>query len=184
MTVDFTYNGSTNAPTNAGSYAVIGTVDDPNYQGSATNTLVIGKATGTVIVGNLLQVYDGTVKRATAVTAPRGLRVDFTYDGSANAPTNVGRYTVIATVDDPNYQGSATNTLLIVLQLTAPTWDGNGQFQFTFDTAFGVNYTVEVSTNLTNWTPALSFQGVNGPLTILDSNASSLGQRFYRVCSP
>ena len=111
--------------------------------------------------------------------APRGLTVDFTYNGSANAPTNVGSYTVIGTLDDPNYQGSATNTLLIVLQLTAPTWDGNGQFQFTFDTAFGVNYTVEVSTNLTNWTPALSFQGVNGPLTILDPNASSSGQRFY-----
>ena len=29
------------APANLGSYTVIGTVNDPNYQGGATNTLVI-----------------------------------------------------------------------------------------------------------------------------------------------
>jgi N-acetylneuraminic acid mutarotase len=179
LTVNFTYNGLANPPTNADSYTVVGTIDDPNYQGSAADTLVIGRATGTMILGNLLQDYDGTAKTATATTTPPGLMVDFTYNDSANPPTNVGSYTVIGTIDDLNYQGSATNTLLIVLQLTAPTWDGNGQFTFTFATTFGVVYTVEFSTNLIDWTPALSLQGVNGPLTILDPNASSFGRRFY-----
>jgi catalase (peroxidase I) len=33
-----------NAPTNAGSYTVIGTINDANYQGSVNNTLVINNA--------------------------------------------------------------------------------------------------------------------------------------------
>jgi hypothetical protein len=44
LVVNITYNGSANAPTNAGSYTVIGTINDANYQGSATNTLVINDA--------------------------------------------------------------------------------------------------------------------------------------------
>ena len=61
-----TYNGSANAPTNAGSYTVIGTINDANYQGSATNTLVISPAAGVVTLGSLSQTYDGTAKAATA----------------------------------------------------------------------------------------------------------------------
>jgi hypothetical protein len=181
LTVVLTYNGSANAPTNAGSYTVVGTVNAQNYQGSATNTLVIGKATATVTLGNLSQIYDGTAKSVTATTTPPGLTVNLTYNGSTNAPTNPGSYAVIATVDDPNYQGSAAGTLVIFVQLTAPACDGNGQFQFTFNTASGVDYTIQISTDLINWIPALTFRGSGGPLTIIDPNATSSGQRFYRL---
>jgi hypothetical protein len=44
-----TYNGSINAPTNAGNYNVIGTITDPNYLGSATNTLLIYGASPTIL---------------------------------------------------------------------------------------------------------------------------------------
>jgi hypothetical protein len=44
LTVEFTYDGSNTPPTNADSYAVVGTINDLIYQGSATGTLVIGKA--------------------------------------------------------------------------------------------------------------------------------------------
>jgi GH25 family lysozyme M1 (1,4-beta-N-acetylmuramidase) len=40
--------------------------------------------------------------------------VNVTYNGSSAAPTNIGSYTVIALVNDPNLQGGATNTLQIV----------------------------------------------------------------------
>jgi hypothetical protein len=113
LTVSFTYNGSANVPTNAGSYTVIGTINDVNYQGSATNTLVIAQASGSVTLGSLSQTYTGTAKPATATTTPTGLAVSFTYNGSANVPTNAGNYTVIGTITDANYQGSATNTLVI-----------------------------------------------------------------------
>ena len=92
LAVNLTYNGSANAPTNGGNYTVIGTINDPSYQGSATNTLVIGKASATIALGNLSQTYDGTAKSVSLTTAPTGLAVNVTYNGSANAPTNAGSY--------------------------------------------------------------------------------------------
>ena len=111
--MSFTYNGSATVPTNAGSYTVIGTINNANYQGSATNTMVIAQASGSITLGSLSQTYDGTAKAATATTTPSGLAVNFTYNGSATVPTNAGSYTVIGTINDANYQGSATNTLVI-----------------------------------------------------------------------
>jgi sugar lactone lactonase YvrE len=75
--------------------------------------LVISKATATVTLGSLAAVFDGTAKAATATTNPPGLLVTFTYNGSATAPSAVGSYTVVGTIDDSNYAGSATGTLVI-----------------------------------------------------------------------
>jgi hypothetical protein len=108
-----TYNGSSAAPTNAGNYTVIGTIADVNYRGSATNTLVIGQATAMITLGGLYQAYDGTAKCANFSTAPAGLSVSLTYNGSTTCPAAVGSYTVIGTVNDTNYRGSTTNTLTI-----------------------------------------------------------------------
>ncbi len=119
LTVNFTYDGSPTAPTNAGSYAVVGTVSDPNHEGSASGTLVIGKALATVTLGSLSPTYTGTPKSATATTNPAGLTVNFTYDGSPTAPTNAGSYAVVGTVSDPNHEGSASGTLVIVSAYTA-----------------------------------------------------------------
>ena len=113
LAVAFKYNGFVNAPTNVGSYAATGTINDVNYQGSATNTLVIGKATGLVILGSLNQIYDGTSKSVTATTVPSGLTVNFTYNESSNAPANAGSYTVIGNINDANYAGSTTNAFTI-----------------------------------------------------------------------
>jgi len=113
LAVSFTYNGSTTVPTAAGSYTVIGTITDPNYQGSATSTLVIAQASGSITLSNLSQTYNGSPEPATATTVPSGLAVSFTYNGSSTVPTNAGTYTVIGTITDPNYQGSATNALVI-----------------------------------------------------------------------
>ena len=113
LTVDFTYDGSASAPTNAGSYAVVGNINSTNYSGSATGTLVISKGAATVTLGSLAQAYTGATKSATATTTPSGLTVDFTYEGSASAPTNVGSYAVVGTINSANYSGSATGTLVI-----------------------------------------------------------------------
>src|ERR1019366_5991840 len=64
-------------------------------------------------LGSLSQTYNGSAKPATATTTPSGLTVSFTYNGSATVPTSAGSYTVIGTINDANYQGSATNTLVI-----------------------------------------------------------------------
>jgi hypothetical protein len=113
LSLQFTYDGSAAAPVNAGSYAVVATIADPNYSGAANGTLVIGKAGADVTLGELAQVYDGSARAVTATTAPADLGVQFTYDGSAAAPVNAGSYAVVATVTDANYTGSAAGTLVV-----------------------------------------------------------------------
>ncbi len=48
LTVSFTYDGSATPPVNAGSYQVVGTVQDANYEGSVSGTMTIAKAPQTI----------------------------------------------------------------------------------------------------------------------------------------
>jgi hypothetical protein len=111
--ITISYNNSPTAPTNAGSYPVLASISDPNYQGSASGTLVIARASATVTLENLSQTYDGSAKSAGATTTPAGKAVSFSYDGSGTAPTNAGSYAVIANISDANFLGSAQGTLTI-----------------------------------------------------------------------
>jgi hypothetical protein len=180
LAVSFTYNDSANAPTNAGSYTVIGTINDANYQGSATNTLVISKASGTIALGDLSQTYDGSAKPATATTTPSGLAVSFTYNDSANAPTNAGSYTVIGAINDANYQGSATNTLVInkalaVISFGGPisfsslnqTYDGTAKAATTTTTPSGLAVSLTYNSSANAPTNAGSYTVIG---TINDTN--------------
>jgi hypothetical protein len=100
----------TGAPqTNAGSYPVTATITDTNYEGTATGTLVIGKAPAGVTLSDLTPTYTGSPLTPTATTSPAGLTVVWT-----GAPqTNAGAYPVTATITDTNYEGTASGTLVI-----------------------------------------------------------------------
>jgi pectin methylesterase-like acyl-CoA thioesterase len=129
LTVDVTYNGSPAAPTAAGTYTVVATVNDSNYQGSATGTLTIAKAPATVTLSNLTQTFDGTPKAATVTTNPAGLSYAATYNGSAAVPSAVGNYAVIVNITDPNYTGTASGNLNIKSAVKAfPTAEGAGAY--------------------------------------------------------
>ena len=72
-------------------------------------------------------LYDGVPHAAIATTSPAGLAVDLTYNGSPAPPTAPGSYAVAATINDANYFGSATGTMVIstaVLVRHAPTING------------------------------------------------------------
>ncbi|WP_190300363.1 MBG domain-containing protein [Rufibacter hautae] len=96
------YPASTNAPTNAGTYNVIATyTGDANHTGSSkTATVTINKATATLSLDNLTHTYDGTAKLATAISSPANLS-GITI--SNNGKTDAGTYTVIASLNNPNY---------------------------------------------------------------------------------
>src|SRR6185437_1019209 len=81
--VSITYDGSATAPTNAGSYAVVASLTNANYQASnAAGTLVIAKASATLSLSDLSATYDGSAHAATTTTSPSGLSgVSVTYDG-------------------------------------------------------------------------------------------------------
>ena len=153
VTVALAYNGSANAPTNSGSYTVVATVTDANHTGGTTNTLVISPAAATVALGNLAQAYDGAAKPVTVTTSPTNLTVAVTYNGSADAPTNGGSYTVIATVTDANHTGGTTNTLVIS---PAAATVALGNLAQAYD---GAAKPVTVTTSPTNLTVAVTYNG-------------------------
>ena len=166
MPVTFTYNGSSTVPTAAGSYAVVATVNDPNTPGTASGTLVISKAAATATLGNLAQTYTGSPLAATATTVPANLAVTFTYGGSATAPTAAGSYAVVATVNDPNYQGSASGTL-VISQTSATATATTCSLSVTGGTHFGQARTYTARIDAGNGSPT-------GTVTFQDA-ANSLG---------
>jgi hypothetical protein len=111
-----TVSGNTLTIVGAGSATVTASQagnDDYLPATDVDQTLVVNKATATVTLSDLTLTYTGAARTATAATTPAGLTVDVTYDGAATAPTDVGSYAVVATVNEANYQGSATGTLVI-----------------------------------------------------------------------
>ena len=113
LPIDLTYDGSLNAPTDAGSYVVTAKVVSASYAGAATGLLVVAKAAATVTLNGLEQTYDGTPRVVTATTDPAELAVDIRYDGAFGAPTAGGTYAVSGMVSDPNWQGMATGALVV-----------------------------------------------------------------------
>lgn len=107
------YNGSTAAPTNAGSYAVQATVQETNFAGSAAGTLTIAKAAAAITLNNLVQRYDGTPRVVIATTVPANLPVTMSYDGDAAAPVLPGSYAIVGTILETNYAGTASGTLQV-----------------------------------------------------------------------
>ncbi|UXX80835.1 Ig-like domain-containing protein [Reichenbachiella carrageenanivorans] len=75
--------------------------------------LTVEKATATISLAELIHEADGTAKLPTVATDPADLNVSVTYDGVAEAPTAAGSYEVVATINESNYQGSVTGTLVI-----------------------------------------------------------------------
>jgi len=113
LAFNLTYNGSTIAPVGAGIYAVAAVITEANHTGGASGNLTISKATATVTLSNLSQVYNGSPKTVTVTTNPANLTVNVTYNGSTTPPTNAGNYPVVATVVDGNYTGTGQGTLTI-----------------------------------------------------------------------
>lgn len=77
-------------------------------------SITVQKASAVVSLARLEQVFDGSLKRPDVTVSPPGLVVKVTFDGSPTVPSAVGQYTVLASVEDPNYAGSASGTLRIV----------------------------------------------------------------------
>ena len=111
LTVNVTYDGSATAPSNAGSYAIIATINDANYQGSTSGTLTIGKAAQSVTFGTAPAIaYGGT--GIVSATASSGLTLSL----SSTTPT-------VCTVSGATVSGLAAGTCTI-----AADQAGNGNF--------------------------------------------------------
>jgi hypothetical protein len=56
----------------------------------------------------------------------------------------------------------------------------DGSFQLAFGTVGG-NYTFQSSMDLADWLPLFNFICTNSPMILVDTNAISIGQNFYRL---
>jgi len=109
------YASTSTPPINAGSYEVTAYFAGNGSYAPATGTatLTISKAAAAISfnAGTLSQVYDGTVKTVATSTNPVGLNsVQLAFTGT---PLNAGSYPVTATLNNPNYSGSISGTLVI-----------------------------------------------------------------------
>ena len=163
----------------ANSYAVTASyAGDTNYSAAQPITvqLQVTKATATVTLASLSATYDTNPHPATATTAPTGMNVTFTYNGASMAPTAAGSYTVLSTITDRNYSGSATATLVIskaatsiTLDSLSATYDGNPHPATATTTPRGLNVMLTYNGSATPPTAANSYT-VAG--TIHDPNYS------------
>lgn len=161
------------------------------YQGAlAQHSLASGLvySNATVVLSNLYQLYTGSAVDAVATTVPGGLNVNLTYNGLAAAPTNAGSYVVVATISDPIYRGSTTNSLVIGLPpqsfMAALTNNNQGVTLKLTGTPY-YPYFLQVATNLTppvNWQSIFTnFADVNGNWVWTMTNLTDLPQSFYRT---
>jgi hypothetical protein len=103
--VTVTYDGSTTAPTNAGSYAVVASLTNDNYHADdATGTLVINKVAPIVTANGVTCTYNGGPCEANGTA--KGVdgvdlgAVTLTYTPGGSAPTGAGDYTVVASINE------------------------------------------------------------------------------------
>ncbi|ABQ24975.1 MBG domain-containing protein [Geotalea uraniireducens] len=132
-TVTFTYDGSATAPASAGSYAVIGTISDSNYQGAATGTLVIATATAPTL--KIFALADGSITNTATLNisgsaAGANAIKSITINGVAVSPAADGSFSyavtlqsgknTITTVATDNADLTASDSRSIILDTTAP----------------------------------------------------------------
>jgi hypothetical protein len=128
-----TYNGSTTAPTQAGSYAVKATFisSDPNYADpnypnpDLTGTLTISQATPTITIASSYPFYYDTYAQAQYVSevgvdgvTPVNGTLSVLYNGSSTLPVNAGTYDVSVTFtsSDPNYLSTTADGSMTIQQ--------------------------------------------------------------------
>jgi len=103
------YDNTTGQYTGAGDNIM--TFDNVSIQGKQTVVISLNIPTNAV--------YNGSAQTASATTTPSGVAVLFKYNGSTNAPKNVGTYIVTAeVVDTTAYYSAPTSGSLVVAKGT------------------------------------------------------------------
>jgi outer membrane protein OmpA-like peptidoglycan-associated protein len=114
---------STTGPIDAGNYGVAASIDETNYLGTNAADFTIEKQVLPVALDTaaLTTIFTGRARFVGATTTPSGKQVGVSYQGSGSttyaastyAPTNAGTYSVTATIEERNFQGTSTQTLTV-----------------------------------------------------------------------
>jgi len=132
LTVTFTYNGITNQPVNAGTYAVVGIINSSNYSGQANADLAIAMANQTIIFPSIGDQY-WTNHVTLSATASSGLPVNFAVvsgpgqiSGNTNLTFTEGGVVVISADQSGDMNWNAAETVCRSNNVYSPGIDGLG----------------------------------------------------------
>jgi hypothetical protein len=186
--LNLTYNGVGTAPTALGTYPVAAVVGNANYQGSANGSLTIYKGSVPITWEVPAPVIVGTALGAGQLNAVAAVPGIYTYTPAAGAvlPAGVQALRLVFTpLDTGNYLRTTNNQPLVVLPLALANpqlAEGNqNEFRFEFTGVNGVEYNVEVSGDLVNWSVLYSFTAAAGAVPISDPAIATNPRRFYRI---
>ncbi len=129
---------------------------------------------------SLLAVYTGTDLSNLVLVASNddppdgGAAAELTFQAQAGTEYRIA-------VDGFNGEGGTIQLSLVTERphLCLPVIRTADEVQLCIDGQIGRIYTVEASSDLTNWTPLASVQYTGGTLRFTDASSST--QRFYRV---
>ncbi len=124
----------------AGNYTFVAT-NEAGSVISSSAALTVNIGTATVTLGGLEGVYTGGPHPATATTSPGGLALTYIYDGGGIVPVNAGSHSVIASVTDPSFQGTASGTLEILKAPLTAMADDLCKLPGTANPALTISYT-------------------------------------------
>ncbi|HUG09900.1 MAG TPA: choice-of-anchor tandem repeat GloVer-containing protein [Opitutaceae bacterium] len=114
LSVDNTTGVISGAPLQTGVFAVTLAASNAFDTGYADLQLWVNRASAAVYIADTTFEFDGSPKSVTVTTTPSDLLTLVTYDGNSAPPSAVGSYEVVATIDEPNYYGTASATLTIL----------------------------------------------------------------------
>lgn len=178
LSVTITYDQASTAPTDAGSYAVVATIADADYTGSASGTLVIAKAAQTVTFDAVPAGLPQGVPTTLAATASSGLPVTFsvvsgpaTISGAVVTATGTGAVVLRAAQSgNANYEPAASvdKTVSVIAAVAAPVITVQPQ-GITADEGTGVIFTVGATGN-----PTPTYQWQKNGVNLAGATSASL----------
>ncbi|MGY2877104.1 hypothetical protein ACVW00_004294 [Marmoricola sp. URHA0025 HA25] len=188
VTGDCSYDGSKVTIVRAGACSV--TAHQPGdafYKTAAavTKSFGIAKDSATVSLSDLTFTYDGHAHAPTVTTVPAGLGVTLTYSRSGapvTSPTDAGAYVVTATVDDHDYTGAQSGSLVInkavvVGHFTAQskTYDGSTDATKLTETLSGAGDLANDDVHLTGGVASFESRDAGSDKTVTLTGASLTG---------
>ncbi|MGA2281958.1 MAG: YDG domain-containing protein [Verrucomicrobiota bacterium] len=174
----------------------------PSANGTITAaTLTCTANPANMIYGSAVPGLSGSVNGFVGSDTPANATTGtLTFTTAATSSSSVGSYAINGsglTANNGNYafvQAAGNATALSILPLVTPAFAnpgisvGSGGWQLSFSAQAGQSYQVLATGDLTlpvgQWTLVTSGTFGSGPVTITDSSATNLAQRFYRIVSP
>ena len=116
LSVAITYNGSSSAPVNAGTYSVVATITSTGYKGSSNATLTISKATPVITWSNPASVPAGSALSGAQLNATASVPGTFDYSPAAGSSVSQGSNTLDVTFtpsDSTNYSSASASVSVV-----------------------------------------------------------------------